>query len=378
MEWVKKVKAMGAAPQIAYEPNEGLDKVKDDVYIRSWAKDAARSGVPIFLRWASEMNGPWTKYGKDPKQYIEKFRLISRIMKAEAPNVAMVWTPFAEPQRFIAQYYPGDEYVDWVGINIYSVYVHNGDPLRQANQEDPVAFLRYIYSTYSLRKPIHVSEFAATIHCKGTGQETVQFAIEKMTRFYTALRTEFPRVKSVNWFLLNAIRAGLANNNYSFLEDGRALQTYRTLVSDKYFLSRVYFNPQEFRRTVTGGTTQGRGVSGLDDNLLMEAGAVAATIDQPFVRGVRPGQIVKGDLNIRVQLPLELYPSGLIWQVDGRTVAITNTAPYRVNIPKERIGDGKHTLRVIVLAKDSVGQHISPDVPFTMAAEAAQAAQTGP
>ena len=101
LEWVNKVKARGAAPHIAFEPNNGLDEVKDDEYLRAWARDAARTQCPIFLRWASEMNGPWTAYGKDPAQYREKFRLMAQVMKEEAPNVAMVRTPFAEPTRLI-------------------------------------------------------------------------------------------------------------------------------------------------------------------------------------------------------------------------------------------------------------------------------------
>ena len=60
-EWVESVKAQKAAPQIAFEPNGGLDKVQDDEYLRKWARDAAKAQCPIFLRWASEMNGPWTK-----------------------------------------------------------------------------------------------------------------------------------------------------------------------------------------------------------------------------------------------------------------------------------------------------------------------------
>jgi hypothetical protein len=59
-----------------------------------------------YLRWGSEMNGPWTKYGKDPKQYVEKFRLVTKVMREEAPNVAMVWTPFCRARRAHRSYYP--------------------------------------------------------------------------------------------------------------------------------------------------------------------------------------------------------------------------------------------------------------------------------
>jgi thiol-disulfide isomerase/thioredoxin len=317
------------------------------------------------------MNGPWTTYSKDPALYREKFQLVSKVMKEEAPNVAMVWTPFCEPRRLIEQYYPGDEWVDWVGVNIYSVYVHDGNPLRPASQEDPVEFLRYIYDTYAERKPIHISEFAATISCKGSAQDTVDFAIAKMTRFYTALRDHFPRVKSVNWFCLDTIRKKLANNNYSILQDHRVLATYSNLVKDDYFLSRVSFNPADFPSVIAAGTTlptQGNRSNRMDDDLLSGAGAIAANLDQPYLRGLRDGDVVQGDLELRAQLPTDMKPLGLMWQIDGRTVALTNSVPYRVIIPRERIGFGRHSARVLVLVKGAAGtQQVSPDINFEIA-----------
>jgi hypothetical protein len=375
-EWAEKVKADGASPHIAFEPNDGLQMVQDDDYLRAWARDAARLKAPIFLRWASEMNGPWTKYFGDPDLYKEKFRLVARVMREEAPNVAMVWTPFAEPQRFIADYYPGDDAVDWVGVNIYSVYVNNGDPNRIAYDKDPVEALRYVYDTYSDRKPIQISEYAATIYCKGTAQATVDFAIEKMTRFYTALREQFPRVKSVQWFCLNAINAGLANNNYSFLEDGRALYAYRTLIADPYFLSTIPYDPNNFSTPVDGLSTVGASAvvlkSGLpqadgepvDDQMIINSGAVAATLTEPMLRGLQAGEVVDGDLELRAQLPLDLQVQGILWQVDGQTVALTNAAPFRVSIPRARFGPGKHSVRLVVIERRTGQQHASQEVEF--------------
>ncbi len=372
-DWVAKVKATGAVPQIAMEPNYGLDEVRDDAYLRAWARDAARTRVPIFLRWGSEMNGPWTKYGKDPKQYVEKFRLVTKVMREEAPNVAMVWTPFSEPTRTIASFYPGDDHVDWVGVNVYSVYVNNGDPLRPAWQRDPLDFLRYVYATYGSRKPVHISEFAATLHCKGTSLATTDFAIEKIRRFYSGVAKQFPRVKSVNYFLLDTVKAGLANNNYSFMQDGRALSTYIGLISNAHFLSRVPYDAKVFPATVKPGTTIGpRGIkirpSTSELEMLAETGSVAASISEPRLRGVQSGEILSGDAEVRVQLPVGLTPRGLLWQVNGRTIAITNSSPYRFSISRERFGPGTHVVRVIVIEKNEVGtQHTSPPVEFQFA-----------
>ncbi|HVF84552.1 MAG TPA: glycosyl hydrolase [Abditibacteriaceae bacterium] len=375
-EWVASVKREGGAPQIAFEPNHGLEEVADSEYLRNWARDAARSGVPIFLRWASEMNGNWMKYSSLAKpvdrfeQYKSKFRLVAKIMHEEAPNVAMVWTPFAEPQRDILKYYPGDEWVDWVGLNIYSVYVNDGDPKRPAYDKDPLQQLQFIYVNFADRKPIHISEFAATVQCKGTGLDTVDFAINKMTRFYSGLKAQYPRVKSVNWFSLDTIRAGLANNNYSFLQNGRVLNAYTNQVSDPYFLSKVVSAPGDFSKTVKVGSTIGaRGVrlregTPSDLDLIANQSIVAATITEPRLRGVQNGEIVSGDLVLTAQIPQSLKPMGIIWKIDGRTVAMTNTAPFRAAIARKRFAPGLHSAQVQVMDQ-RIGQiYSSPPVEF--------------
>ncbi len=70
--WVARLRAQGVAPYIAWEPNRGLDAVQDDAYLRGFADDAARAGCPV-LRFASEMNGDWTRYGGDPLRYKTKW-----------------------------------------------------------------------------------------------------------------------------------------------------------------------------------------------------------------------------------------------------------------------------------------------------------------
>jgi hypothetical protein len=38
--------------------------------------------------------------------------------------------------------------------------------------------------------------------------------------------------------------------------------------------------------------------------------------------------------------------------VDGQTLALTNTAPYRVTVPRDRLIEGEHTAKIIVLTRD--------------------------
>ena len=245
--WALRVKAAGAAVHIGWEPNQGLHAVKDDEYLHTWAQAAKATGMPIFLRFASEMNGSWMPYSGDPRLFCEKWRIVSQVLKQEAPNVALVWCPFATPRRTIPRYYPGDEYVDWVGVNIYSVKYHNNDPSQPAQDEDPRELLRPIYDAYASRKPIMIAEYAATSWCRVVAGPTVAFALDKMTVLYRALVTQFPRVKCIQWFSWDTVAGGTADNNYSLTHDAVVTQRYHEIVSDPHFLSYVVTPGAMFR-----------------------------------------------------------------------------------------------------------------------------------
>jgi hypothetical protein len=241
-EWVKLIKSVGAVPHIAWEPNDGLERVKDDDYLHRFAQAANDADVPIFLRYASEMNGNWTEYSGKAELYKEKWRLIHRVMSKKAPNVVMVWTVFPFPKRTIEHFYPGDRYVDWVGVNIYNVVYHNNDLKQPAQHEDPLQLMDYVYNKFSHSKPIQVSEFGVSHFSSTDGKYRIEFAKSKLSRMYGSLSERYPRVKSIFYFdvnnLLNA-PVGRQINNYAITYTPLVLQHYKRLVNQPHFLSSM-------------------------------------------------------------------------------------------------------------------------------------------
>lgn len=240
-KFVRHLNDNGAAAQIAFEPTD-IGLVQDDDYLRGWARAARDSRVPIFLRFASEMNGDWTSYHKDPALYIEKFRLVARVMHELAPNVAMVWCPFEIPQRYIEPYYPGPEAVDWVGVNIYSVPFNDNDPQRDAEWRNPADALRFIYSKYAGRHPIMIAEYAASHRSSLDMLDRSEFAKDKIGQLYAALPRQYPRVKAVCWLSMNAIKHAMPSrqlNDYSLLEDYSIRKRYEQMLYSPYYLSAV-------------------------------------------------------------------------------------------------------------------------------------------
>jgi hypothetical protein len=238
--WVKAMGARGCAAHIAWEPNSGLDKVRDDDYLRGWAREAAATKVPIFVRFASEMNGGYTPYHGNPALFVNKWRLLTSVLRREAPNVAMVWCVFYYGFESIRPYYPGDDWVDWVGINIYNVYHHNGRPNELAAGEDPRSALRRVYGPYGGRKPVMICEYGVTHRCSVMPARLMDaFAVGKLSVLYESLLSEFPQVKCIQYFSWDTLKDGAAKNDYSLTARPSVLARYRGLIADQHFLEHV-------------------------------------------------------------------------------------------------------------------------------------------
>lgn len=236
--WVRELGRAGKIVQIALEPNRGLEGVKDDEYLEKLAGQLASTEAPILLRFASEMNGPWTNYHGDPKLYIEKWRLVTSVMRKKAPNVAMVWCPYTTPRSLIDRYYPGDEWVDWVGVNMYSVTYYNQDRRFPGLDDHPADLLSYVYEKYSARKPIAICEYAAASYSAMEDANVPVFAEECIRSLYWALPRRYPRVKFISYFSSNNMQVEhRKNNDYSVLAQPEVIEGYREAIAPNYFLS---------------------------------------------------------------------------------------------------------------------------------------------
>lgn len=252
-DWVNALTNRNKIVHIALEPNDGLEKVKDDDYLRGLADALWASGAVVFLRFASEMNGEWTNYSGNPKQYKEKWRLVANVMRERARNVAMVWCPYATPRGNIDSYYPGDEWVDWVGVNMYNVTYFNQDPDMPAHDVSPRDLLDPLYKAYSKRKPIMICEYATTHYSALENKPVVEFAVENIRNLYGSLDSKYPRVKAVNYFNSNNLLIQhRQNNDYTITSDPKVLEAYRNAIAGEHFLSAI--EGQAARSPLSSGT----------------------------------------------------------------------------------------------------------------------------
>jgi beta-mannanase len=102
---------------------------RHDRYIEGWASALAALETRVWLRPMHEMNGTWYPWaggvaGSRPADHIEAWRHLHDLFARHgAGNVAWVWAPNSPDvpadNRFEA-YYPGDRYVDVLGLDAYN------------------------------------------------------------------------------------------------------------------------------------------------------------------------------------------------------------------------------------------------------------------
>ncbi|MFB6398343.1 glycoside hydrolase family 26 protein [Polymorphospora lycopeni] len=132
---IRKIFQYGALPILRWEPYKAkladIAAGRHDPYIRRFAAEVRRVNLPIALTIAHEMNGHWYPWGadtNDPADFVAAWRHIHALYaEAGATNVIWTWTPNVVnpvPTVPLEPLYPGDAYVDWIGIDGY--FTHSG------------------------------------------------------------------------------------------------------------------------------------------------------------------------------------------------------------------------------------------------------------
>ena len=146
-----------------------------DADLAQWGRDVAALNVPVIAEFGTEMNGEWFRWNarwngrsKGAERFRNAYRRIIDVTRAAgATNV--VWVFHVNHQdgpnkswNRLENYYPGDDYIDWLGVSLYSML--------GPDEDEPTDFTSGFDAVYGrLRamapgKPIVISEFATDIH----------------------------------------------------------------------------------------------------------------------------------------------------------------------------------------------------------------------
>ncbi|MEO9484573.1 MAG: glycosyl hydrolase [Ekhidna sp.] len=134
--------------EIAKKTSEG----QYDNVIQKYARWAKKTDRPVYLRLGYEFDGPHNEL--EPREYIKAFRHIVDVIRKEGvENVAFVWHSYAStPYKnyALSEWYPGDDYVDWVAISVF--FQPYDDIFNHKETNDVINFAK------EKKKPVMIAE----------------------------------------------------------------------------------------------------------------------------------------------------------------------------------------------------------------------------
>ncbi|MGJ8721847.1 MAG: glycosyl hydrolase [Salinibacterium amurskyense] len=199
-------------PAIIGDPETGTAGTFDD-YLHQYAKDIVATGLPLGIRLDHEMNGVWYPWSETDGQgnsinenregdFVKMWQHVHEIFAEEGANdlVIWIWAPNIinnlpathQSSEFLDGLYPGDDYVDWVGLSGY---------LRPAYKPENDFTFSYTFdaSLNELRritnKPIFLTEIGAS--------ETGGHKADWVTSLFESLaKPENDDIVGISWFNL--------------------------------------------------------------------------------------------------------------------------------------------------------------------------------
>ncbi len=176
-----------------------------DDKIRALAKEIKEEiKLPFFFRLNNEMNTDWTSYSgiinlSDPEIYVEAWRRVYEIFKDEGVDNA-IWVfnpndrnyPPCNWNNFMA-YYPGDEYVQMIGVTGYNT----GTYFKDVTGEDWRSFTEIYDEVDSAYRPFFaefpwiITEFASS-SVGGNKPMWIEHMFDNLNKY--------PNIKAAVWF----------------------------------------------------------------------------------------------------------------------------------------------------------------------------------
>ncbi len=192
-----------------------------DKYLISFATAARRYGGPVILLPMPEMNGNWypwcgTVNGNSPTKFVAAWRHIHGFFVG-LNNVKLGWAVNSNsvpntPGNAIARYYPGDAFVDYVGVDGFNFA---GNPWPNASFRE--VFGETLGTLARLGKPVYIFSVAAA-------QSPL-----KAEWILDALGTQIHRFPVEGWIWFNVYKGV---TDWRVDADPKSLAAFRRVLSD--------------------------------------------------------------------------------------------------------------------------------------------------
>lgn len=205
-----------------------------DAFLKRVAISMRDTNTKILFRFAWEMNIPANEWsldytGSQPADFVAAWRHMHDIFRREgAGNVAWVFAPNVRNGNStdFREYYPGDAYVDWVGLDGYNWGSTQGWSVWQSFHD--LFYESYIeLSGIALEKPFIISEFGTTDQGGNKAQWYAAMLEKQIPQNFSRVRAivfydeDRRATEGADWRVdtssdsLNAVRKALKNSIYT-------------------------------------------------------------------------------------------------------------------------------------------------------------------
>lgn len=210
--WAARVTKQKQVPLITWEPWKfsetdwdqpqyrlsDIAAGKHDIYIRAWLSEARDLGGPIMVRFAHEMNGEWYPWGRHvntPADYVAAWRhIVDLSRQLGVNNITWIWSPNEVRETDnLDEYYPGSDYVDWVGISGFNWGgLERWQPWRSFNDIFGLTLSR----VKKYGKPIVIAEIGSIENPRPGGQSRADWISET----FAQAKASDPPIAMLIWF----------------------------------------------------------------------------------------------------------------------------------------------------------------------------------
>ncbi len=306
-------------------------------YDQTFIRDLTTIGemtMPVFLRLGGEMNLQSTQTAEDFKA---AYNHVGKLARTYAPNAALVFSPNYGSSMGVDldTFYPGDEYVDWVGLSLYfneyAVGSYQVDiPLKTQMFQgagaffgDPLLNVQMGVNLSKLHeKPLMITEGgSANIDTVLPDRDMTEFAARRIEKAMGLLPMVYPEIKCI---ILSDYNHGA--EDFRFYDKPAITDAYREAIKD----AGVY----------------------IDDYHDLNAHKYLTPLsDLPDIAASTRGDV---ELYAYTFSPVPDNVTAVFY-VDGAAVGESGGFPYKVAVPRDSVVTGSHTVSVQFSNGETVG-----------------------
>ncbi len=195
-----------------------------DSYLRKAAEAAeAMPFNEILIRFAHEMNGNWYGWSGNPTAYVEAWRHVVSVIRATGTTkIKFVWSPNVDNGSYpFAAYFPGDAYVDYVGLDGYN-WGTTGSGVGKWQSLYEVFASSYAQLTQMSTRPVMITETSSS----ETGGEKGPWILNGLLH---TVPEKFPRIAAVIWFDRSQ------EDDWRIASSTASLEAYRQVVANSLY-----------------------------------------------------------------------------------------------------------------------------------------------